>query len=70
MLAAGIAHASANTIVAFLQPQEPNVMIIVFFVFAAIIVLADRMWKRLPDEHPAVQRIFPVGSPSGLSGER
>jgi len=70
VLAAGIAHASANTIVAFLQPQEPNVMIIVFFVFAAIIVLADRMWKRLPDEHPAVQRIFPVGSPSGLSGER
>jgi len=59
VLAAGIAHASANTIVAFLQPQEQDVMIIVFFVFTAIIVLADRMWKCLPDEHPAVQRIIP-----------
>ena len=57
VLAAGIAHASANTIVAFLQPLEHNIMIIVFFVFTAIIVLADRMWKRLPEESPAVQRI-------------
>ena len=57
MLAAGIAHASANTIVALIQPLDQNIMIIVFFVFTAAIVILDRMWKPLPEEHPAVQRI-------------
>ena len=56
VLAAGIAHASANTVVVFVQPLDQNIMIMVFFAFTAAIVLADRMWKRLPDEHPAVQR--------------
>jgi len=57
VLAAGIAHASANTIVALIQPLDQNIMIIVFFVFTAAIVILDRMWKPLPEEHPAVQRI-------------
>lgn len=57
LLAAGTAHASANTIVALLQPLEQNNMIIVFFVFAALIILVDRMWKRLPEGHLAVQGI-------------
>jgi hypothetical protein len=56
VLAAGIAHASANTVVVFVQPLDQNIMIMVFFAFTAAIVLAERMWKRLPDEHPAVQR--------------
>ncbi|MRR23957.1 CPBP family intramembrane metalloprotease [bacterium] len=56
ILAAGIAHASAITVVAFVQPLEQNIMIMVFFAFTAAMVLIDRMWKRLPDEHPAVQR--------------
>lgn len=57
VLTAGIAHASANTIVAYIQPLDQNIMIIVFFVFTAVIVILDRMWKPLPEEHPAVQRI-------------
>ncbi|MHC1774928.1 MAG: CPBP family intramembrane glutamic endopeptidase [Lentimicrobium sp.] len=56
LLVAAIAHASANTIVALLRPEQQNVMVITFFVFVAAIVLADRMWKRLPEEHPAVYR--------------
>ena len=56
VLAAGVAHASANTVVAFVQPVEPNIMIIVFFVFTAAIVMVGRMWRRLPVEHPAVQK--------------
>jgi membrane protease YdiL (CAAX protease family) len=56
LLAAGVAHASANTIVVLVQPIEPDIMIIVFFVFTAAIVMIDRMWKRLPEEHPAVQK--------------
>lgn len=55
VLAAGIAHASANNVVAFVQPLEQNIMIIVFFAITAAIVLIDRMWKRLPGEHAAVQ---------------
>jgi len=56
VLIAGIAHASANTVVAFLQPLEQKIMIIVLFVFVVVIVMIDRMWKRLPEEHPAVQK--------------
>jgi membrane protease YdiL (CAAX protease family) len=56
LLIAGIAHASANTIVALIQPLEQNIMIIVFFVFVAAIVMIDKMWKRLPEEHPSVQK--------------
>lgn len=56
VLIAGIAHASANTVVALLQPSEQNIMVIVLFVFAAAIVMTDKMWKRLPEEHPATQK--------------
>ncbi len=56
VLIAGIAHASANTVVALIQPLEQNIMIIVFFVFVGAIVLIDKMWKRLPQEHPSVQK--------------
>ena len=58
VLIAGIAHASANTVVTLLQPLEQNIMIIVLFVFVAAIVMIDQMWKRLPEEHPAVQKTF------------
>ena len=61
VLIAGIAHASANTIVALLQPLEQNIMIIVLFVFVAAIVLIDHMWKRLPEDHPAVQKSLAIG---------
>ncbi len=56
-LAAGVAHASANTFTALFQPLDQKIMEITLFVFVAAIVLADRMWKRLPGEHPAVQKI-------------
>ena len=56
VLIAGIAHASANTVVALLQPMEQKIMITVFFVFVVAIVMIDQMWKRLPQEHPAVQK--------------
>lgn len=58
VLAAGIAHASANTVVMLLQPLDQKVMIIVLFVFVVAIVMMDQMWKRLPEEHPAVQKTF------------
>lgn len=54
LLSDGIAHASANTIVTMIQPIENNIMIIVFFVFTTVIVLADRMWRRFSVDHPTV----------------
>ena len=56
ILLAGIAHASANTVVALFQSFDQNIMVITFFVFVVVIVLFDRMWKRLPDSHPAVYK--------------
>ncbi len=50
ILVAGIAHAATNTTFAFLGLQTT----LVWWVAAAILVLADRMWKKLPAEHPAV----------------
>ena len=58
LLIAGIAHASANTITALLQPLNQDIFVIILFVFVVAIVLIDRMWKRLPEEHPAVQKTF------------
>ncbi len=56
LLAAGVAHASANTFTVLFQPLNQEIMEITLYLFVAAIVLADRMWKRLPGEHPAVQK--------------
>lgn len=54
ILVAGIAHAAGNTALAFL----PNLPVLVFFIavyaLALVMVVSDRMWKRLPSDHPAV----------------
>jgi len=56
VLIAGITHASANTVVELLRPLEQNIFVIVLFVFVAAIVMIDKMWERLPEDHPAVQK--------------
>jgi hypothetical protein len=56
ILVVGIAHAGANTDFAFF----PNLDWIVYNWTAAaaalIVIVADRMWKKLPSDHPAVYR--------------
>lgn len=54
ILVAGIAHAATNTI----QPFVPmgDMFFLVLFVTTLVMVLVDRMWKRLPSDHPAVYR--------------
>ncbi len=54
ILVAGIAHASANTAFALLRNFDMTGLTLTFYAFAAAIVLADRMWKNLPPDHPAV----------------
>lgn len=54
ILAAGIAHASANTAFALLQNFDMTGLTLTFYAFVVVIVLADRMWRKLPPDHPAV----------------
>ena len=52
ILVAGIAHAATNTI----QMVVPmgDIFFLVLFATTLVIVVIDRMWKRLPSDHPAV----------------
>jgi membrane protease YdiL (CAAX protease family) len=54
ILVAGVAHASANTAFAALQNFDMTGLALTFYAFVVVIVLADRMWKKLPPDHPAV----------------
>ncbi len=55
ILVAGIIHAASNTAQAFLQ--MPGVLLILAFSVATLImIIVDRMWRKLPPDHPAVYR--------------
>jgi membrane protease YdiL (CAAX protease family) len=56
ILVAGIAHAATNTVQAFIPVQNILSLYLTLFVVALILILADRMWKKLPSDHPAVFR--------------
>jgi membrane protease YdiL (CAAX protease family) len=54
ILVAGIAHAAMNTVQAF--APFGNLLLPVLSAAALVMILVDRMWKRLPPDHPAVYR--------------
>ena len=54
ILIAGITHAAANTVMAIFGGFDITVLTIMFYSFAAVIVFADRMWRKLPVDHPGV----------------
>jgi membrane protease YdiL (CAAX protease family) len=54
ILVAGIAHAAANTAFAFVPGVDWLLVAVVNSVVVFVLVLVDRMWKRLPCDHPAV----------------
>ena len=56
ILVAGIAHAAANTAVAFIPVPNMQGINLIMLVAALVMILLDRMWKKLPAEHPAVYR--------------
>jgi membrane protease YdiL (CAAX protease family) len=53
ILVAGIAHAAANTADAFLNLDLTVFPLTLAFV-ALVLIVVDRMWKKLPSDHPAV----------------
>ena len=55
ILVAGITHAATNTTFAFLGLQTSLPWVIA----ALMMILVDRMWKKLPADHPVVYRSLP-----------
>jgi membrane protease YdiL (CAAX protease family) len=54
ILVAGITHAAGNTVMAFLPLQDPRGLFLTWTAAALVLILVDRMWKKLPPDHPAV----------------
>jgi membrane protease YdiL (CAAX protease family) len=54
ILVAGITHAAANTAYAFFPNLDWTVFNWTVAVAALALILVDRMWKKLPSDHPAV----------------
>jgi len=56
ILVAGILHAAENTYIKLLLNLDRNVYLVVKVVIALVLISIDRMWKKLPSDHPAVFR--------------
>lgn len=54
ILVAGITHAAANTGMAFIPLQRMQGLYMTWTAAALVLILVDRMWKKLPAGHPAV----------------
>ena len=61
ILAAGIAHAAANTVMALISNPDVYAFAVTLYVFVVIIIFADRMWQKLPESHPAVYQKTHMG---------
>jgi len=57
ILVAWIAHAAANTVQAFIPIQDLQSLYMTLFVAAAALIMVDRMWEKLPPDHPVVYRL-------------
>ena len=56
ILVAGVAHTASNTVLAFLPNLDWAVFVAVLAIAALLLVLIDRMWKRLPQQEPVLTR--------------
>jgi hypothetical protein len=54
ILVAGVIHAAANASFSFFPGLDFQVYNGILTVVVFVIMVADRMWKRLPPDHPAV----------------
>jgi membrane protease YdiL (CAAX protease family) len=54
ILVAGIAHAAANTANGFFPNLDSTVLPLTLVFAALVLIVVDRMWKKLPSDHPAV----------------
>jgi membrane protease YdiL (CAAX protease family) len=56
ILVAGFTHAATNTVQAFIPIQSMQSLFLTLFIAVLVMILVDRMWKKLPSDHPAVYR--------------
>ncbi|MDY0019549.1 MAG: CPBP family intramembrane glutamic endopeptidase, partial [Anaerolineae bacterium] len=56
ILVAGISHAAANTALAFFPGVDFPMVCVIMAVAALALIIADRMWEKLPADHPAVYK--------------
>jgi membrane protease YdiL (CAAX protease family) len=54
ILVAGFAHAATNTAQAFIPIQDVMSLYLILCIVVLVLILFDRMWKKLPTDHPAV----------------
>ena len=54
ILVAGIIHAAENTYTKLLLNMDWNMYLVVKVVITLAVIMVDRMWKKLPSDHPAV----------------
>ena len=54
ILAAGVTHAAANTVFAYMPRVDVLVHTVLIYAFSLAVILLDQMWKKLPSDHPAV----------------
>jgi len=54
ILVAGFAHAATNTVQAFIPLQDIRSLYSILFIAVLVLIFVDRMWKKLPLDHPAV----------------
>jgi len=54
ILVAGITHAASNTVMAFIPLQDMQGLYLTWVAAALVMILVDKMWKKLPHDHPAV----------------
>ncbi len=57
ILVAGIAHAATNTVQAFVPIQDMRSLFLTLFIAVVVLILVDRMWEKLPADHPVVYRL-------------
>lgn len=66
ILVAGVTHAAANTVQAFISMPDGRVLLSTCLVIVLVMILSDRMWKKLPADHPAVFQATGIGSVMNL----
>jgi membrane protease YdiL (CAAX protease family) len=67
ILVAGIIHASDNTTARLLIIDDWNGYLILKVIVAVVLILVDRMWKKLPQNDPAVYRSLDQGTQTSVS---
>jgi CAAX protease family protein len=66
ILVAGVTHAAANTVMAFIPLRSMQGLYLTWTAAALVMILVDRMWDKLPPDHPAVCRSPELAARAGM----